>query len=77
MNVLNLKVKSLVNPIYLNGLKRYTTDFFPYTNDLYRKNYIQYPVQSRQAIQHDYVYTGEERLPTLAERLKGLLLLKF
>lgn len=47
-----------------------TTEFFPYTTELYRKNYIKYPVQSRQAILHDYIFHGDERLPNLEERLK-------
>ena len=65
------KAKPLVNHLYSNGLRQYTTDFFPYTNELYKKKYIRYPVQSRMGIQHDYLYSGSERLPTLAERLKG------
>ncbi len=44
---------------------------YPYTSELYKKNYIKYPVQSKSAICHDYVYHGDERLPTLEERLKG------
>jgi hypothetical protein len=51
----------------------YTVDAFPYTNELYKKNYIKYPVQSRQAICHDEIYANNERLPTLEERLKGSL----
>lgn len=43
---------------------------FQYTSDLYQKNYIKYPVQSRSAISHDYVYHGRERLPSLKERMK-------
>lgn len=42
-----------------------------YTTDLYKKNYIKYTVQSQSAICHDYVYDGDERLPTLEERLEG------
>ncbi len=71
MNPFNLKIRPIVNRIYLTGCNRYTTDFFPYTNELYRKKYIKYPVQSRQAILHDYVFHGDERLPSLEERLKG------
>lgn len=58
---------------YLNQIvaRTYTTELYPYTSDLYKKNFIKYTVQSRQAIMHDYVYSGDERLPTLAERLKG------
>ena len=44
---------------------------YPYTSDLYKKNYIKYPVQSKSAICHDYVYHGDERLPSLEERLRG------
>lgn len=44
---------------------------YPYTSELYKKNYIKYPVQSKSAICHDYVYHGDERLPSLKERLKG------
>lgn len=47
-----------------------TTEFYPYTSELYRKNYIKYPVQSRQAILHDYFFHDDERLPSLEERLK-------
>ena len=42
-----------------------------YTKELYKKNFIKYPVQSKLAVQHDYVFTGDERLPSLEERLKG------
>lgn len=58
------KVVVLLNRSYLS------TEFYPYTTELYRKNYIKYPVQSRQAILHDYLYHGDERLPNLEERLK-------
>ena len=63
-------------PDYLNSVKQcyYSTQVnpaYPYTSELYKKNYIKYPVQSRSAICHDYVYHGNERLPSLEERLKG------
>lgn len=62
-------------PDYLNSVKQcyYSTQVnpaYPYTSELYKKNYIKYPVQSRSAICHDYVYHGNERLPSLEERLK-------
>lgn len=70
MKLFNLKLQPL---IYRFSLARgYTTDFFPYTNELYKKNYIKYPTQSKQAIIHDYNYSGDERLPTFEERLKGI-----
>lgn len=49
----------------------YTTELYPYTSALYKKNFIRYPVQSKLAVTHDYEFTGDERLPTLSERLKG------
>jgi hypothetical protein len=49
----------------------YTTQAFPYVDELYRKNYMKYPTQSKLAVTHDYIFSGEERLPSLAERLKG------
>jgi hypothetical protein len=45
------------------------SDLHAYTTELYKKNYIKYTVQSQQTITHDYVYTGDERLPTLEQRL--------
>ena len=72
MKLFSLRIKPTnVNKIYQTSCYQYTTDFFPYTNELYKKKYIKYPVQSRQAILHDYVFHGDERLPTLQERLKG------
>ncbi len=44
---------------------------FPYTSNLFRKNYIRFVKQSVSAVSHDYVYTGSERLPALEQRLKG------
>jgi hypothetical protein len=57
----------------LNYLRDYSTptDLHSYTNELYKKNYIQYPVQSQLGVTHDYVFHGDERLPTLEERMKG------
>ena len=43
---------------------------YPYTSELYKKNYIKYPVQSRSAISHDYVFHGPERLQSIEERMK-------
>lgn len=53
------------------SVANYTTELYPYTSALYKKNFKPHPVKSRQEITHDYVYTGDERLPTLSERLKG------
>lgn len=57
-------------------LSQYSTQVansaYPYTNELYKKNYIKYPVQSRSAILHDYVFHGSERLKTIEERMKGM-----
>ena len=61
----------VLNRYFCLNQKSYTTEIFPYTSELYKKNYIKYKVQSKTAICHDYVYHGEERLPTLEERLKG------
>lgn len=58
------KVVKLLHRSYLS------TELYPYTTELYRKNYIKYPAQSRQAILHDYLYHEDERLPSLEERLK-------
>lgn len=63
--------KYLLNRVYALQSRRYSTEFYPYTSELYKKKYIKYPTQSRSAIQHDYVFDGNERLPTLKERLKG------
>lgn len=57
---INNKISSRANS---NGSESYTTD-------LYKKNYIKYTVQSQSAICHDYVYDGDERLPSLQERLE-------
>ena len=54
-------------------LRSYTTDPFPFTNSMIRKNYLQYPKQSREEVTHDYVYSEQERLPDLKTRLKGKL----
>lgn len=67
MRVFNLK--PLVNRVA--NLRAYSTELFPYTSELYKKNYIKYPTQSKSAVTHDYVFHGDERLPTLEERLKG------
>ena len=53
------------------SVANYTTELYPYTSALYKKNFKPHPVKSRQEITHDYVYTEDERLPTLSERLKG------
>jgi hypothetical protein len=60
-----------ISKLIINRLNKYTTQQFPYVNELYNKNYIKYPTQSKQAVTHDYVFDGSERLPSLAERLKG------
>jgi hypothetical protein len=68
--------KTLSNLLSLNGARCFSTpttyniDNLPYTSELYRKNYIKYPVQSKQAVTHDYVYHGKERLPSYEERMK-------
>ena len=51
--------------------RSYTTEQYPYIAEMYKKNYIKYPVQSKQGVQHDYKFTGDERLPTFADRLEG------
>jgi len=63
--------KFFLNRFTLLQSRQYTTEFYPYTSELYKKKYIKYPTQSRPAIQHDYVFDESERLPTLKERLKG------
>ena len=70
MKLFNLKLQPLIHRFSL--VRGYTTDFFPYTNELYKKKYIQYPTLSKQGVQHDYKFTGDERLPTFDERLKGI-----
>ncbi len=68
--------KTLSNILSGNGTRYYSTpttyniDNFPYTSELYRKNFIKYPVQSKQAVTHDYVYHDKERLPSYEERMK-------
>ena len=57
-----------------NRFSYYTTQAFPYVDELYRKNYMKYPTQSKLAVTHDYIFSEEERLPSLAERLKGMKL---
>jgi hypothetical protein len=47
---------------------------FHYTQALLRKNFIKYKKQSILRVDHDHVYTDHERLPTLDERLKGILI---
>ena len=44
---------------------------FPYTKALVKKNYLRYSNESILKVDHDHVYTGHERLPSLEERLKG------
>ena len=72
---MKILLKNLLNlgntRIYLCQKANYVTELFPYTTELYRKNYIKYPVQSKLAIVHDYKFTGQERLPTFDERIKG------
>ena len=69
-------LKTLSNLLSINGARYYSTpttyniDNFPYTGELYKKNFIKYPVQSKQAVTHDYVYHGQERLPSYEERMK-------
>jgi hypothetical protein len=49
-------------------------ELYHYTKTLYRKNYMKYNNQSIVKVDHDHVYTAQERLPNLQERLKGILL---
>ena len=68
-----MKLLKLTNQTLLRQIQYYSTHLkpeYPYTSELYHKNYIKYPVQSRSAICHDYVYHGDERLKTLDERLE-------
>ena len=71
MKFIRMNSKYLLNRFYVLQTRRYSTEFYPYISELYKKNYIKYPTQSRSAIQHDYVFDDKERLPTLKERLKG------
>lgn len=66
---------SLEKTVWSWGQRFYTTELYPYTSALYKKNYIRYPVQSKLTVTHDYEFTGDERLPTLSERLKGSLMI--
>lgn len=68
-----MKLLRKTSNLVINRFSYYTTQQFPYVNELYRKNYIKYPTQSKLAVTHDYTFQGDERLPTLAERLKGTL----
>ncbi len=71
MKIIQMNSKYLLNRFLIVQSRRYSTEFYPYTTELYKKNYIKYPTQSRSAIQHDYVFDNNERLPSLKERLKG------
>lgn len=66
-----MKFLKKTSNLIINRINSYTTQQFPYVEELYKKNYIKYPNQSKLAVTHDYVFHGEERLPSLAERLKG------
>lgn len=57
-------------------LKSYSTELYPYTTKLYKKNFIKYESQSKQAVTHDYVFHADERLPSLEKRLNGWYLKK-
>ena len=64
-------LKLVFDQVTSTRVAQYTTDLYPYTTAMYKKNYIRYTVQSKQAIIHDYEFTGDERLPTFAERIQG------
>lgn len=70
-NSLKPLLDQLVQHISAVPRRTYTTELYPYTTELYKKNYIRYQVQSKQGVIHDYLFTGDERLPRLTERLKG------
>lgn len=71
---LSLLKRSAVNATFQQTARmNYTTDPFPFTNSLIKKNYLQYPAQSREEISHDYVYDEKERLPDLKTRLKDFV----
>jgi hypothetical protein len=55
----------------LISARSYTTDLYPYTTELFKQNYIKYTKQAKINVTHDYVYTGDERLPTFSDRMKG------
>jgi hypothetical protein len=58
-----------------NSEDDWTFGQFPYTSKLVKENFMRYGKQTLPRAQHDYVYTGSERLPSLEERLKGRFLL--
>ncbi|CAF0747875.1 unnamed protein product [Brachionus calyciflorus] len=69
---MNIFAKRIVRPNLAQLIQKgqLSTDPYPYTTELYKKNFIKYPTQSKQAILHDQLYIGDERLPSLEERLK-------
>jgi hypothetical protein len=72
LNQIKLKNSRLASLNILNKRNESTApgELHSYTEKLYQENYIKYPVQSKVAVTHDYVFHGDERLPTLEQRLK-------
>jgi hypothetical protein len=75
MNVSKVNLGALLIETLNKSVRNYSMNQLPYTTELYQKNYIKYKVQSKQGVTHDYVFHGDERLPTLEERLKGNLII--
>ncbi len=79
MKLIKVNIKPLKNIFVCNYSSKtsYNIENFPYTAELYKKNYIKYQTLSKQGVIHDYVYHGDERLPNLKTRMKGYIIIIF
>jgi hypothetical protein len=71
VNFGSLLIGTLQKSVRNYSVNQLNPNQLPYTMELYRKNFIKFKVKSKQGVTHDYVYHGDERLPTYEERLKG------
>ncbi len=66
-------VEKQADPAIVTPVEESKFQPFTYTSKLVKENFMRFGKQSVMDVQHDYVFTGSERLPNIEERMKGKL----